>query len=153
VEEAEQGGVLLEELLWGLGREKEAKNKGSVQCQAGAGAGGISVSHVLGLFTKIPKTPVVNGWAGWAMLHSWPQSTVPAAKAEVCNSQQKAAACGKRSFSAAAPNIASSSTFIVTQARPSAWGRLMLWEPQLEVCELLWPPPLLKWKGQAVVVS
>lgn len=56
------------------------------------------------------------------MLHSRPQGTVPAARGEVCYSQQNPAVCGKRSFSAAAPNAASSSTFAVTQTRPSAWG-------------------------------
>lgn len=53
MEEAEQGGGWLEELLRGIGREEEAKSKGFVQCRAG-----ISISCALGLFTKIPVSPI-----------------------------------------------------------------------------------------------
>lgn len=53
MEEAEQGGGRLEELLRGIGREEEAESKGSVQCRAG-----ISISCALGLFMKIPVSPI-----------------------------------------------------------------------------------------------
>lgn len=134
---------MLEELLRGIGREEEAKSKGSVQRRAG-----ISISCALGLFAKIPKTPATSRMSG----ASFPAPEHgPSSQGRGLHGQQNPAVLWEKELSASAPNVASSPTFTGTPARPPAWGRLRLRGSATRA--LRCPPSLLKWKGQAVAVT